>query len=390
MFAFQLWREFKLSLAEIYALFPQAWFEHISQNIAVISGVNAQEILKNASKLWGTIKIIELNPDYKGKPAFILLQDAQKKWGKFSYGFSVFWENSTKAFLLETKKNLKQEGISVRFINKNFSNVSSAQILWEKLVQSGSDYNLIVAGNIEYFWKTIWVQDIEAYSARDYGKERDMQVGMLPPKLAQIMINLSKGANIYDPFCWLWTVLIESILAWNTQVYGSDISKENVEKTKQNINFARKNFTNSVKTAEALVLDAKGISSSPFLKKSDAIVTEWYLGQIFQKYSITEKKLELEKRELLEIYTKFFEWLKRANFKGSIVICFPFWEIRGKYFYFSEIYDIITKYCLVQKLLPFHDEFKYTRSWSLLYKREKQIVGREIFKLKMKINEWNS
>lgn len=293
-------------------------------------------------------------------------------------------------FLTRNKKNLKQEGISVRFINKNFSNVSSAQILWEKLVQSGSDYNLIVAGNIEYFWKTIWVQDIEAYSARDYGKERDMQVGMLPPKLAQIMINLSKGANIYDPFCWLWTVLIESILAWNTQVYGSDISKENVEKTKQNINFARKNFTNSVKTAEALVLDAKGISSSPFLKKSDAIVTEWYLGQIFQKYSITEKKLELEKRELLEIYTKFFEWLKRANFKGSIVICFPFWEIRGKYFYFSEIYDIITKYCLVQKLLPFHDEFKHTRSWSLLYKREKQIVGREIFKLKMKINEWNS
>jgi len=60
----------------------------------------------------------------------------------------------------------------------------------------------------------------------------------------------------------------------NTNCYGSDISAENIEKTKENISYARKNFKNSVKTAEAQVLDARGISSSPFLKKSDAIVTE--------------------------------------------------------------------------------------------------------------------
>jgi len=44
-----------------------------------------------------------------------------------------------------------------------------------------------------------------------------------------------------------------------------------------NITFARKEFENKLKTSMTQILDAKGISSSPFLKKSDAIVTEGYL-----------------------------------------------------------------------------------------------------------------
>jgi hypothetical protein len=39
----------------------------------------------------------------------------------------------------------------------------------------------------------IFIQDIDAYSARDTGKTRDMEVGMLPPKLAQMMLSLALG-----------------------------------------------------------------------------------------------------------------------------------------------------------------------------------------------------
>jgi hypothetical protein len=39
--------------------------------------------------------------------------------------------------------------------------------------------------------------------------------------------------------------------------YGSDISTENIEKTKENITYARKNFDNAVKTAQASMLDAR-------------------------------------------------------------------------------------------------------------------------------------
>lgn len=38
--------------------------------------------------------------------------------------------------------------------------------------------------------RTLWVQNIDEYTKRDMQRERSMTVGMMPPKLAQIMINL--------------------------------------------------------------------------------------------------------------------------------------------------------------------------------------------------------
>ena len=135
----------------------------------------------------------------------------------------IFWnKKSLKNELNNIKKTLKQNEISSRFVNKDFKNLSSAQILWEKLDIKKTDFNTICTDNEVYTWTTIWIQDINAYSKRDYGKSRDMQIGMLPPKLSQIMINISGGKNIYDPFCGLGTILIESQYMWNTEIYGSD------------------------------------------------------------------------------------------------------------------------------------------------------------------------
>jgi tRNA G10 N-methylase Trm11 len=284
MYAFQLWREFKLSLAEIYQCFSKTEIEYISKSICILNTQNKAEILKKADSMWGTIKIIELIEWYRGKPDYTILDIAEKHEWKFAYGLSILGsDRPLKTALIETKKTLKSKWLSSRFVNKNFGNLSSAQIIGENLVKRWSDFTLIIAWDTEYFGKTIWVQDIEAYGKRDYGKTRDMQVGMLPPKLSQMMINFSEWSKVYDPFCGLWTILIESILMWNEEIYGSDISAENIEKTKKNIAYARREFENALKTSMTQVLDAKWISSSPFLKKSDVIVTEWYLWQVFTK-----------------------------------------------------------------------------------------------------------
>ena len=386
MYALQLWREYKLSLAEIYAFFPKIQIEYVDKNICILDTHNKNLLLSSVKNMWWIIKLIELTEGYSGKYYENIFDSLWDFDGKYRFWLSILWEGKNlKELLMKTKKCLKEKKISARFVNKNFWSLTSAQIIWENLIEREADFNLIITQDwTQYFWKTIWIQDIGAYSKRDYGKTRDMEVGMLPPKLAQIMINISGWKRIYDPFCGLGTVLIESILMGNTEVYGSDISAENIEKTKLNIEFAKNNFTNNLTKSELKVLDARGISSSPYLKYSDVIVTEGYLGQIFQKYSITEKKIVGEKEQLLDIYSHFFEWLKRAKYQGNIVISFPFWEIRSKYFYFSEIYAIIKKYCDVQTLLPNNIEIKATKLWSLLYKRENQTVGREIFKLKMK------
>jgi len=385
MYAFWLGREFKLSLAEIHQLFPKVNIEYINKGVCILNTQNKQELLDKVSRMWWTIKLMELIPGYRWKPEYSVLDIWEKHEWKFAYGISILWdEKRLKSILMETKKLLKQKWLSSRFVNKNFWSLSSAQIIWEKLVSRWSDFTLISAWDTEYFWKTIWVQDIEAYSKRDYGKTRDMQVGMLPPKLSQMMINISEWKNIYDPFCGLWTILIESILMGNTEVYGSDISADNIEKTKKNISYARKEFENNVKTSMTQVLDAKWISSSPFLKKADAIVTEWYLWQVFTKKTVSKTAIAEEKKQLLEIYTKFFDGLKRANYSWVVLICFPFWEVMGIYNYFDEVYDLIKKHAKNLPLLPKHDEFKHTKSWSLLYKRPDQVVWREIFKLKIR------
>ena len=411
MYAFQLWREYKLSIAEIYALFPTAIPVYVDDAFCILDIDSLNKIIRNAPRMWGVIKIIEI--EKTSNISECIVKKAEKHEWKFRYGLSIFWARNLKKILMEQKRALKIAWVSARFVNKNFENLSSAQIIGEKLVERWSDFNVIQVPNtspslnsgipfwkkggnnsarVEYVWTTIWVQDIDAYSKRDYGKTRDMQVGMLPPKLAQIMMNIatselsSQGKNeatIYDPFCGLWTILIESILMWNTTVYWSDISPENIEKTKKNLNYTRNNFENLVKTAEARVLDAKWISSSPFLKKTDTIVTEGYLGQAFFPHSVTLWKIEDVKKELLEIYTKFFMGLQKANFRKPIVISFPFWEIQWKYYYFIEIYVLIKKYGKTLPLLPRMDDIKHTKSWSLLYKRPGQVVGREIFKIKI-------
>lgn len=385
MYAFQLWREFKLSLAEIHQCFPKIEIEYISKNICILNTQNKAEILRKVQHIWGTIKVIELIEQYRWKPEYSILDIWENHEWKFAYWLSILWsDRNLKTLLIDTKKVLKAKGVSSRFVNKNFQNLSSAQIIGENLVTRGSDFTLIIAGDTEYFGKTVWVQDIEGYSKRDYGKTRDMEVGMLPPKLSQIMINVSEWSKIYDPFCWLGTVLIESALMWNSEIYGSDISAENIEKTKNNITYARREFENNLKTSLTQVLDAKWISSSPFLKKTDAIVTEWYLWQVFTKKTVSKIWIAAEKELLLDIYTKFFEGLKRANYTWVVVICFPFWEIMWIYNYFDEVYDVIKKYSKNLPMLPKHDEFKHTKSWSLLYKRPDQVVWREIFKLKIR------
>ena len=104
------------------------------------------------------------------------------------------------------------------------------------------------------------------------GRARNMIVGMLPPKLAQMMINLSRETGIlptkiYDPCCGLGTVLIEAINMGITDVYGSDLSAKMCSCTEENI--GRFDIT----IDHVIRKDAKEISEVGFTKGA-TIITE--------------------------------------------------------------------------------------------------------------------
>jgi len=389
----QLGREYKLSVAEILAVFPKWKTIYLGTDFLILDNITEKKVLEKANNLWGTIKIVKIcECEIENEWVSNITNVALKSEWKFKYWLSIFWENKNlKKILMTQKKELKSNKISSRFVNKDFKNLSSAQIIWEKLIIKNTDFNYIYTNDNIYFWTGIWVQDIKSYSKRDYSKDRDMQVGMLPPKLCQMMINLSWGKTIYDPFVWLWTVLIESILMWNNEIYWSDLNERMVEKSEKNINTfinsnLLQNWEESIIDFYIEKLNSKYVEESKILEKNkiDSIVTEWYLWEVMTRKNISIERIEKQRKSLLDLYNWFFNWLKSIKYKWNVVICFPFWEMKWKYFYFTEIYDILNEYCNIEQLLPSDIDIETTKSWSLLYKRDKQLVWREIFKLRIK------
>ncbi len=392
LYWFQLGREFKLSIAELFAVFPDMNVLYSAKSVMIVDGLKEENILEKSSILWWTIKIFELK---MYSDIDWILQSIWNVWKnydtKFNYGLNIFWEEKLRLakMLMNVKRHLKSENISSRFVNKNDTNLSSAQILWNSLMKKWADFNIVDLGWVYYFGRTIWVQDIDAYSARDYWKSRDMDIWMLPPKLSQMMINISRNNNediksLYDPFVWLWTILIEWAYMWIKNLFGSDFNPKMVQESKSNLwNLKSKLSELNIEIIEA---DARDTDSNTILKnnKIDSIVTEWFLWEIMTQKNISFDRIDIQKKNLSKLYEKFFLGLKQVWFEWNIVICFPFWDVKWKYIFFEEIYEILEDYCEILPLFPSEFDFSETKSGSLLYKRLKQLVWREVFKLKIK------
>ena len=336
-FWFQLWREWKLSVAEIVNFFPESNIIFSGSWVLILGNIEKSYLQENFYKLGWTIKIFEL--DFFANIEDIyesVLETALNTEWKFKYSLNLFWEKSLKLenILKKTKNLLKNKSISARYFNKDdWKNLSSAQILGNSILKKWFDFNIINLWNIFYFGKTLEVQDIDSYSKRDFSKNRDMQVGMLPPKLCQMMINIWKESkdceskNVYDPFVWLGTVLIEALNMWISQVFWSDLSEKMVDESRKNISdFISKNLLKNI-SFKIEKLNAKFINESEILKKEkiDLIVTEWYLWEIMTKKNISLDRINKQKESLLSIYSKFFENLAKVYFTLKFVICYPFW-----------------------------------------------------------------
>ncbi len=171
--------------------------------------------------------------------------------GKLQLGVSVYGEKAQRDWLLRQmltlKKVVKKAGRSVRIIENKSEALESAQVLYNKLTGPlGWEILLIKDGEDFVVAQTTAVQNIDDYSKRDFDRpKRDAFVGMLPPKLAQIMINLAVGkmanvdeetkpTTILDPFCGTGVVLQEAMIM-GYSVIGSDLSEKMVDYTQENL-----------------------------------------------------------------------------------------------------------------------------------------------------------
>ena len=95
MYWFQLWREFKLSIAEILAVFPEWKIIYFDREILLLD-FNDEKILKKANNLWWTIKIFELIdffPENNFKENILNYFKKQEIIWKYKYWINIFFIN---------------------------------------------------------------------------------------------------------------------------------------------------------------------------------------------------------------------------------------------------------------------------------------------------------
>ncbi|MCA9378774.1 hypothetical protein KC711_08105, partial [Candidatus Peregrinibacteria bacterium] len=209
-----------LSIAELYkALKATDMVIHHGGYLSFSSIYSRGEVQTKFPTLGGQRLIAEIYKDHvpSGDQDATLLAAIDSTIGENKYQFALSSNRHMELqnIAMNFKKQLVKEGKSIRIINKNNSPISPALAKKERIGTKAFEWHIIERGNDEcIIAQTIAFQDIDGYSDRDMGKSRDMNVGMLPPKLSQVLLNLAELKShqaFYDPFCGLGTLPIEAL-----------------------------------------------------------------------------------------------------------------------------------------------------------------------------------
>lgn len=298
------------------------------------------------------------------------------------------------SFCLYIRDELKLSGIKNGFLPLRNRKVSTVSVNKNKLLSNGFEIVLAIGKESVYVGKTIAIQDYESYSFRDYGRpNRDPKSGMIPPKLAKMMINLArtdKNKKILDPFCGSGTILEELILLGYRKIKGSDISGKAIDDSKANIKWLFDNYHQLEKekyNIQIMKSDVIKISEAVGEKSIDAIVTEPLLGRPRKRYNFDQAKKEI--KSLKSLYLKAFnEFKKILKEGGKIVIVSPVFKCQGEFLTlpileglrslgFNQKDFLPKKYSNPKELELLNLEL--TDRNSIIYYRPEQTVSREIF-----------
>ena len=435
MYIALLGRQPEISLAELAAVFGADCVNRISQQFAEV-----QTSQFDITTLGGTIKcaeiITELPASRPDKASLLaasrfITQHYQAKWahsphkitlGLSAYNLAISARDVQKTGLI-LKSSLKKSGTSLRLIPNDQPALSTATAHNNKLGGSPYKVELLLVKTTDrrlIIAESRGVQNITAYTRRDrHRPKRDAFVGMLPPKLAQIMLNLALGAGpltgqksctgripaissksnasgnavrrtidlperlesdpltevgrrhplILDPFCGTGTVLQEALLA-GYDVVGTDLSQKMVDYTTENLSWLQSTFT-----APGNVIDIHQANATthhwPNSENLTAVVCETYLGQPFSAPPAPQKLAEVV-GNCNHIITGFLANLRPQLAPNTpLCIAVPAWyDASGR----------ATHLPLIKNLQQLG--YRQLNRTPLIYRRPDQIVARELLILK--------
>ena len=300
--------------------------------------------------------------------------------GKLTIGISDYSKNasqkSAKSEALKLKKILVRHGRSVRVVENKDAVLSTATSLHNGL--GGNNARKVELIKVDEEWyKVIGVQDIDAYAKRDQARPaRDAKVGMLPPKLAQILINLcgplKPGSTVLDPFCGTGVVLQEALLM-GCRAYGTDINERMVEYSQKNLTWLSENGSKRSARMCDFCLSVGDATSFKWNQPIAAIACEGYLGKPFSNIP-SDMELKEQKQECGSIIMGFLKNLSTQIKKDTpVTIAIPAWLRNSNEYERLDLLDEIEK-------LGYNVNNKSREG--LLYHREGQVVARDIIILR--------
>ncbi len=332
-------------------------------------------------QLGGTIRMAEVIGEFHSRKD--ILREItnffveQNRDGVQYLGLSTFGTKPNFAFDLFpalTKEVEKATDNKLRIENKSGKPLDSGRIFNSKLLKKGAEFIVWQNKNSFLLARTVANQNLRNYVLRDRDKGfRDAHMGMLPPKLAQILLNLATNnqskVTVVDPFCGSGTINHEAAIS-GFKTLGSDINPDFLAGAKRNHQFLAEKFRYDPQ-APFFVCNAQDFPWNKY--PNSVIATEGWLGENFRTRP-TNLEIEHNAQKIITLWSKIFETLaqNKPNAPQRIATCIPTWNAKQGSIKILEKIFAKAKNCGYNPLALFDKQNHYS------YKRAGAFVTREI------------
>ncbi len=374
-----LGRQPALGIAELEQLYGSKSVRWFSDCSAIVDSNDFDFERLGGSQKAGRV-VAELNGDWR-RVSMQIVKEYTAAWanhqgkitlGLSAYGFKVTSRDVQKTGLI-LKAKLREKHVSLRLIPNVDPALNTAASHHNKLGLSDNHVELLIvraANGKVIVAESVGAQNITALAARDQARPKtDAFVGMLPPKLARMMINMSgvTSVRLLDPFCGTGVVLQEAALL-GFDIYGTDLAKKMVDYSTINLEWLTQKYSLDVDVTIAEG-DAMAYHWQPPI---DAVVCETYLGQPFSAPP-SPAKLEEVRGNCNHIISEFLRNIAPQLAAGTpLCLGVPAWRNASGEFTHLPLVDQLGKLGYQRISLT------TVRDSQLLYYRENQVVAREL------------
>lgn len=316
-----------LSLLELQTLYPGT-FAMVGKEIASFDG---DLDITTFAKLGGTRKVATgLVTTTERALESKLIELIKADDGGKNIAVTSYRAKDLQPISLSNIKKAVSETRPVRFVSMDTTEHELLMLSHQHV----SEFNVIPEGDQLVIAKTTWIYDAEDWVSRDRNKPyRDIKRGMLPPKVARIMVNLAtmgkEGITVADPFCGTGTVLSEAIMV-SCNAIGSDTNPDAIPGTKSNLEWLLSTPNLKPCTYKLALGDATHFDE--LFTTVDCIATEPFMGPLLdERNPSTLEKIKNIAKGLDKLYRGAFKaFAKTLPQGGRVVMSIPVFHVYGR------------------------------------------------------------